>query len=115
MTVVCLVRDPQKPEVKELESWGCEIVIGDALNTESYLDVVKTCDWVIWLAVTWGNFAADVEVQRSVLSALSQSSTNGINTKGFIQASGVAGYREAEDPDAAPLLDESAPLQYEKV
>ena len=33
-----------------------------------------------------------------------------MNPKGFIQASGIAGYREAADPDAT-LLDESSALQ----
>ena len=45
----------------------------------------------------------------SVLAALSRSSRD-MNTKGFIQASGIAGYREAADPDAT-LLDETSALQ----
>ena len=48
-------------------------------------------------------------IALSVLAALSRSSRD-MNTKGFIQASGIAGYREAADPDAT-LLDETSALQ----
>ena len=108
--VVALVRNPNKPEAAELRSLGIELLVGDTndlLRSDSpQMEKVGSCDWVVWLSQHWGDFSAELPMKKSVLQKL-ESTSSRPNTKGFIFSGGVAGYKEANNPDST-LVDEAA-------
>jgi len=112
--VVALVRNPDKPEAAELRGLGVELLLGDTNDLTRQdtpqMEKVGTCDWVVWLSVNWADFLAELPIKKNVLQKL-EATSSAPNTKGFIFSGGVAGYREATDPDAT-RLDEAAPLDW---
>ncbi len=75
--MIALVRNPDKAEAKEIQALGAELCVGDSNDfgrDSPQLDVVGTCDWVVWLSVNWADFAAELPINKCVLAKLEATS-----------------------------------------
>jgi nucleoside-diphosphate-sugar epimerase len=112
-SVVAFVRDPSKADCIKIQGHGAELIQGDVLKPELYLDAVETCDAVINFAVVWEDFAALRAPIVAMLETLAKSSAE-LNTKRFIMTGGALGYCDSpgELQAESAMLDE---FKYEPI